>query len=132
MGPPTKDPIAVSGDGAITAVTDMPGGGTLFEEFGVTYISPVDGHDMPALLSNLRAAKARSSGPVLINAVTIKGKEFAPAKFSADTYDGVAHFHVVSGTKVKSKSHAPSFTYAFGQTLLVEAGRDGRNVCMHP
>jgi 1-deoxy-D-xylulose-5-phosphate synthase len=53
-------------DGARRArqmVTGMPGGATLFEEFGFEYIGPVDGHDMPQLLATLRAARARDRRP---------------------------------------------------------------------
>jgi len=118
-------------DGARRAralVTGMPGGGTLFEELGFSYIGPVDGHDMPALLATLRAAKARASGPVLIHAITVKGKGYAPAETSADKYHGVAKFDVASGTQAKSKSNAPAYTSVFGQTLTDEAARDGRIV----
>jgi 1-deoxy-D-xylulose-5-phosphate synthase len=118
-------------DGARRArqlVTGMPGGGTLFEELGFTYIGPVDGHDMPTLLATLRAAKARAQGPVLIHAVTVKGKGYAPAESSADKYHGVAKFDVLSGMQAKSRSNAPAYTAVFGQTLTDEAARDGRIV----
>ena len=118
-------------DGARRArnlVTGMPGGGTLFEELGFSYIGPVDGHDMPTLLATLRAARARATGPVLIHAVTVKGKGYAPAETSADKYHGVARFDVISGTQAKSKSNAPAYTAVFGQALTDEAARDGRIV----
>ncbi|MFN3846505.1 MAG: 1-deoxy-D-xylulose-5-phosphate synthase [Paracoccaceae bacterium] len=109
-------------------VTGMPGGGTLFEEFGFEYIGPVDGHDMPALLATLRAARARATGPVLIHAVTVKGKGYAPAEGADDKYHGVAKFDVATGAQVKSKSNAPSYTAVFGQRLTDEAARDPRIV----
>ena len=118
-------------DGARRArslVTGMPGGGTLFEELGFSYIGPVDGHDMPTLLATLRAARARATGPVLIHAVTVKGKGYAPAESSADKYHGVAKFDVISGTQAKLKSNAPAYTNVFGQALTDEAARDGRIV----
>ena len=109
-------------------VTGMPGGGTLFEELGFTYIGPIDGHDMPVLLATLRAAKTRATGPVLIHAVTVKGKGYAPAEASADKYHGVAKFDVISGAQAKSKSNAPAYTAVFGQALTDEAARDPRIV----
>jgi 1-deoxy-D-xylulose-5-phosphate synthase len=118
-------------DGARRAralVTGMPGGGTLFEELGFTYIGPIDGHDMPTLLATLRAAKARATGPVLIHAVTVKGKGYAPAEAAADKYHGVAKFDVGSGAQVKAKSNAPAYTTVFGQALTDEASRDGKIV----
>ena len=120
-------------DGARRArqlVTGMPGGGTLFEEFGFSYIGPIDGHDMPTVLATLRAAKTRATGPVLIHAITVKGKGYAPAENAADKYHGVAKFDVISGTQAKSKSNAPAYTNVFGQALTDEAARDGKIVAI--
>jgi 1-deoxy-D-xylulose-5-phosphate synthase len=118
-------------DGARRAramVTGMPGGATLFEEFGFEYIGPVDGHDVPQLLATLRAARARATGPVLIHAVTVKGKGYAPAEGADDKYHGVAKFDVATGQQVKAKSNSPSYTAVFGQRLTDEAARDPRVV----
>lgn len=109
-------------------VTGMPGGATLFEEFGFEYIGPIDGHDMEQVLTTLRAARARASGPVLIHAVTVKGKGYAPAEGADDKYHGVAKFDVATGQQVKAKSNAPSYTSVFGQRLTEEAARDPRVV----
>jgi 1-deoxy-D-xylulose-5-phosphate synthase len=120
-------------DGARRAralVTGMPGGGTLFEELGLQYIGPVDGHDLPLLLATLRAAKTRATGPVLIHAITVKGKGYAPAENSADKYHGVAKFDVISGTQAKAVSNAPAYTSVFGNALTNAAARDGRIVAM--
>ena len=120
-------------DGARRAralVTGMPGGGTLFEELGLQYIGPVDGHDLPLLLATLRAAKTRATGPVLIHAITVKGKGYAPAENSADKYHGVAKFGVISGTQAKAVSNAPAYTSVFGNALTNAAARDGRIVAV--
>ena len=120
-------------DGARRArqlATGLPGGGTLFEEFGFSYIGPIDGHDMPTVLATLRAAKTRATGPVLIHAITVKGKGYAPAENAADKYHGVAKFDVISGTQAKAKSNAPAYTNVFGQALTDEAARDGRIVAI--
>ena len=120
-------------DGARRAralVTGMPGGGTLFEELGLEYIGPVDGHDLPQLLATLRAAKTRATGPVLIHAITVKGKGYAPAENSADKYHGVAKFDVISGTQAKAVSNAPAYTSVFGTALTNAAARDGRIVAV--
>jgi 1-deoxy-D-xylulose-5-phosphate synthase len=105
-------------------VTAMPGGGTLFEELGFSYVGPVDGHDMGQLLSVLRAARARATGPVLIHVCTVKGKGYAPAETSADKYHGVSKFDVASGAQAKSAPGAPSYTSVFGRALTAEAERD--------
>jgi 1-deoxy-D-xylulose-5-phosphate synthase len=111
-------------------VTGMHSSGTLFEELGFTYIGPIDGHDMAQLLPVLRAARARATGPVLIHAVTVKGKGYRPAETSADKYHGVAKFDVQSGAQKKSVSNAPAYTKVFGQTLTDEAARDARVVAV--
>jgi 1-deoxy-D-xylulose-5-phosphate synthase len=111
-------------------VTGQPDRGTLFEELGFSYIGPVDGHDMADLLAVLRAAKVRASGPVLIHAITRKGKGYAPAETAADKYHGVAKFDVMSGEQKASKSNAPSYTKVFGQALLTEARADARVVAI--
>jgi 1-deoxy-D-xylulose-5-phosphate synthase len=120
-------------DGARRArqlVTGMPGGGTLFEELGFSYIGPVDGHDMGQLLATLRAARARATGPVMIHVRTVKGKGYAPAETSADKYHGVGKFDVSSGTQAKAKSNAPAYTTVFGNALTDEAARDPRVVAI--
>ena len=123
-------PIREGARRARALVTGMPGGGTLFEELGLSYIGPVDGHNMPELLATLRAARTRATGPVLIHAVTVKGKGYAPAENAADKYHGVAKFDVVSGTQAKAKSNAPAYTEVFGTALTDEAARDGKIVAI--
>jgi 1-deoxy-D-xylulose-5-phosphate synthase len=120
-------------DGARRArslVTGLPGGGTLFEEFGFEYVGPIDGHDMAQLLTTLRAVKARASGPVLIHCVTVKGKGYAPAEGADDKYHGVAKFDVATGVQAKAKSNAPSYTQVFGERLTQMAAGDPRIVAI--
>jgi 1-deoxy-D-xylulose-5-phosphate synthase len=121
-------------DGARRArqlVTGLPGGGgTMFEQFGFSYIGPIDGHDMGQLLATLRAARARTTGPVLIHVVTVKGKGYAPAEAAADKYHGVGKFNPTTGEQAKAKSNAPSYTSVFGNALTDEAARDPRVVAI--
>ena len=105
-------------------------GGTLFEELGFSYIGPIDGHDMDQLLTILRAVRARADGPVLIHALTRKGKGYAPAEDSTDRYHGVAKFDVVTGKQKKSPSNAPAYTKVFAQSLIREAEEDERVVAV--
>jgi len=112
-------------------VTGLPGGqGTLFEQLGFTYVGPVDGHDMGQLLSVLRAARARATGPVLIHCCTVKGKGYKPAETAADKYHGVAKFNVVTGAQTKGKANAPAYTAVFGKTLCDLAARDPKIVAV--
>ncbi|WP_299133773.1 1-deoxy-D-xylulose-5-phosphate synthase [uncultured Amaricoccus sp.] len=105
-------------------------GGRLFEDLGFSYIGPVDGHDMEQLLSILRAVKARAHGPVLIHALTRKGKGYAPAERASDKYHGVGKFDVVTGAQAKAPSNAPAYTKVFARSLIREAEADERIVAV--
>ena len=114
-------------DGARRArelVTGLESRGTFFEELGFDYIGPIDGHDMGQLLSVLRGAKARATGPVLIHCCTVKGKGYGPAEGSADKYHGVSKFDVGTGVQAKAKANAPSYTAVFGDALTQAAADD--------
>ncbi len=104
----------------------MAVGGTLFEELGFSYIGPVDGHDLDQLLPLLRTVRARADGPVLIHAVTKKGKGYAPAENADDRGHARGRFDVLTGQQAKAKSNAPSYTSVFARALIDEAGRDDR------
>ncbi len=102
----------------------MTVGGTLFEELGFNYVGPIDGHDLEQLLSVLRTVKARATGPVLIHAITKKGKGYAPAEAAQDRGHATAKFDVVTGKQAKAKSNAPSYTSVFAEALLKQAAAD--------
>ncbi|MFN7186080.1 MAG: 1-deoxy-D-xylulose-5-phosphate synthase [Alphaproteobacteria bacterium] len=102
-------------------------GGTLFEEMGFYYVGPVDGHNLDHLLPVLKNVRdAKNSGPVLVHVVTKKGHGYAPAEESEDKYHGVAKFDVATGTQLKSKPNAPSYTSVFARALIDEAKRDNK------
>ena len=100
-------------------------GGTLFSELGFFYIGPVDGHDVENLTSVLENAKnSNHQGPILIHAITQKGKGYKPAEASGDKYHGVSKFNVLTGEQKKTKSNIPSYTSVFAQTLIKHAEKD--------
>ncbi|MEJ6477117.1 MAG: 1-deoxy-D-xylulose-5-phosphate synthase, partial [Octadecabacter sp.] len=102
----------------------MTVGGTLFEELGFNYVGPIDGHDLEQLLSVLRTVKARATGPVLIHAITKKGKGYAPAEAAQDRGHATAKFDLITGKQAKAKSNAPSYTSVFAEALLKQAAAD--------
>ncbi|WP_374425025.1 1-deoxy-D-xylulose-5-phosphate synthase [Paracoccus sp. (in: a-proteobacteria)] len=108
----------------------MTVGGTLFEELGFSYVGPVDGHDLDQLLPLLRTVKTRATGPVLIHAVTKKGKGYAPAERAADKGHATAKFDVMTGAQAKAKSNAPSYTSVFARALVDQAVRDDKIVAV--
>ena len=106
-------------------------GGTLFEELGFYYVGPIDGHNIDHLLPVLRNVRdSAQPGPVLVHAVTRKGHGYPPAESSGDKYHGVSKFDVLTGTQVKAKSNAPSYTKVFARSLIAEAERDDRIVAV--
>ena len=122
------EPLRQGAERARELVTGHQKSATLFEHLGFTYIGPVDGHDMGQLLNVLRSAKARATGPVLIHAVTVKGKGYAPAELSDDCYHGVNKFDVATGVQKKSAPNAPAYTNVFGECLKGHAETDNRIV----
>jgi 1-deoxy-D-xylulose-5-phosphate synthase len=104
----------------------MTVGGTLFEQLGFSYVGPIDGHDMDQLLSILRTVKARADGPILIHAITKKGKGYAPAERASDKGHATAKFDLVTGKQAKAPSNAPSYTSVFAESLLKHAAADPR------
>ncbi|AUG52377.1 1-deoxy-D-xylulose-5-phosphate synthase [Thalassospira marina] len=103
----------------------MMTGGTLFEEMGFFYVGPIDGHNLDHLLPVLKNVRdADLDGPILIHAVTQKGKGYAPAEHAADKYHGVAKFDVVTGKQAKPTPNAPSYTKVYGETLVKLGQKD--------
>ena len=105
-------------------------GGTMFEELGFYYVGPIDGHDVKSLVSILENVRDTMDGPVLIHAVTQKGKGYAPAENASDKYHGVSNFNVVTGEQKKAKANAPSYTSVFGKTLTELGEKDEKIVAI--
>ncbi|WP_109465483.1 1-deoxy-D-xylulose-5-phosphate synthase [Albibacillus kandeliae] len=104
----------------------MAMGGTLFESLGFSYIGPIDGHDMEQLLPLLRMVRARATGPILIHALTKKGKGYRPAEEARDKGHATAKFNVLTGEQKKTPSNAPSYTKVFGDELARLAAADDK------
>ena len=106
-------------------------GGTLFEELGLYYVGPIDGHNLDHLLPVLTNVRdADIDRPVLVHVVTKKGKGYAPAENSADKYHGVVKFDVITGAQKKSQSNAPQYTKVFAESLIAEAEADPKIVAI--
>jgi 1-deoxy-D-xylulose-5-phosphate synthase len=106
-------------------------GGTLFNQLGFYYIGPIDGHDVNNLVTILENVKnSKHEGPILIHAITKKGKGYKPAEESGDKYHGVSKFNVLTGKQNKGKSSAPSYTKVFANTLIKHAENDTKIVAI--
>ena len=102
--------------------------GMLFENMGVTYLGPVDGHDIRAVERVICEAK-KLNHTVLVHVITKKGKGYRPAELSPCDYHGVGPFEIVSG-RPKGEKGGESYTDVFSRTLLGLGERDSRIVAV--
>ncbi|AKR49401.1 1-deoxy-D-xylulose-5-phosphate synthase [Acetobacter pasteurianus] len=101
-------------------------GGTLFEELGFYYVGPVDGHDLPQLVSILRNLRDTDNGPIMLHVITEKGHGYQPAEKAGDKYHAVAKFNVVTGEQKKGPAGPPSYTSVFSRELTRRAATDNK------
>lgn len=98
---------------------------TMFENIGLTYLGPVDGHDLPGLISLLEGAKAMQE-PVLVHVVTKKGCGYSFAEEDPAKFHGIGKFDPATGKKLGPKKK--TFSDSFGETMMELAEKDQR-VC---
>lgn len=124
------EPLQVAARKTDEYARGMAMGGTLFEELGFYYIGPIDGHNLDHLIPVLENVRDSDHGPVLIHAVTRKGKGYGPAEAADDKYHGVQKFDVVTGVQQKAPPGPPSYQNIFGDTLAKLAETDKRIVAI--
>ncbi len=105
--------------------------GTVFEEMGMNYIGPIDGHDLSALLATLENMRDLK-GPQLLHVATRKGKGYAPAEADPIKWHGPGPFDPASATIFKEKSSGPSYSQIFGKWLCDMAAREPRIMAVTP
>ena len=106
----------------------VPKVGAVFEELGFTYMGPVDGHDMAAMMRTFQAAH-RCDGPVLVHVVTTKGKGYPYAEADQVGYHAQSAFDLSTGKSFPAKRpKPPSFSKVFGQTLVKLCEQNGNIV----
>lgn len=97
----------------------------LFEELGLKYLGPVDGHNMEHLIKVLKRAK-REKGPVLIHIRTKKGKGYKPAEDRPNDFHGVSSFNTETGKSVKISNKA-TYSSVFGDKMC-EIAKEKENL----
>jgi 1-deoxy-D-xylulose-5-phosphate synthase len=105
--------------------------GTMFEEMGLNYIGPVDGHDVVGLVRTLKLIK-QARGPQFLHVVTKKGKGYAPAEADPIKWHGPGPFDAAKGEIRKEQASGPTYTQVFGQWLCDAADRDPTIVAITP
>lgn len=100
--------------------------GMFFEDMGITYLGPIDGHNVSEMCSALVDAK-RCKGPVLVHVITKKGKGYAPAENHAARFHGTEPFEVTTGLASHPKTKA-NYQDVFS-TVMVKLGERNPDVC---
>ncbi|MBN1514969.1 1-deoxy-D-xylulose-5-phosphate synthase [Candidatus Sumerlaeota bacterium] len=100
-----------------------------FEELGIRYFGPVDGHDIEKLTDMLGKIK-NLDGPVMLHAITRKGKGYSHSEQDPITWHGPAPFKIESGEMIKKETTAPSYTTVFAKALEEAAEKDSRVVAI--
>jgi len=102
--------------------------GMLFEELGLTYMGPIDGHNINDLLESFKVAK-NIEGPLIMHVVTKKGKGYKFAEQRPYDYHGVSPFDIETGKNLK-KSTIPTFSDIFGNKMCEIAGKNDNVVAI--
>ena len=104
--------------------------GALVNELGFKYVGYVDGHDTLALVRALREAQHVKDGPVIVHALTQKGKGFPSREKHYYAWHATGPFDPLTGAAVKSPAAAPSYTSVFGKTMCELMARDENVVAL--
>lgn len=99
--------------------------GMLFEDMGITYLGPVDGHNVKEMVQTFKEAK-RVRHAVLVHVITKKGKGYAPAEKNPSRFHGVEPFDIATGKPLKEKVY-PSYTDVFSKKIC-ELAEKNKNV----
>lgn len=102
--------------------------GMFFEEMELTYLGPIDGHNIPALQNALQQAK-QAMGPVIVHCKTEKGHGYALAEQHPDKFHGVGPFDLKTGHAIKARKR-PTYTQIFSETIVEMAEVDDRLVAI--
>jgi 1-deoxy-D-xylulose-5-phosphate synthase len=101
--------------------------GLIFEELGFRYVGPVDGHDVGALVDTFQRVR-KMNGPILVHALTQKGRGFTHAEDDPWTWHAAGPFDKVTGKGTKKSSGLPRYQNVFGKGLIELADADPRVV----
>ena len=110
-------------------VKGMVAPGTLFEELGLNYIGPIDGHNLKLLVSTLRNMRDRP-GPQLLHILTVKGKGYAPAEKDPIKHHAIAK--IEKPKKTAPPNPTPKYQQIFGDWLCDTAAKEPRLAAITP
>jgi len=114
---PTPSAIEADGRGGY-------GSSLIFEEMGLRYLGPIDGHNLPLLISTLEFAKT-CDHPIVIHVLTKKGKGFEAALKNPEKFHGLGPYDVATGATLPGKAGAPpNWQDVFGQAMVKLCQKD--------
>src|SRR3979409_789252 len=100
------------------------GSSLIFEEMGLRYLGPIDGHNLPLLISTLEFAKT-CDHPIVIHVLTQKGKGFEAALKHPEKFHGLGSYDAKTGeTPAAKPGAAPAYQDVFGQTMVKLCKKD--------
>ncbi len=102
--------------------------GLVFEELGVRYVGPIQGHSLQSMIEIFEGAKAYD-GPILIHCVTQKGRGYQPAVNNPEKYHSTSPFNIQTGEPL-DKNQRPTYSSVFGQTVVNVAKEDEKIVAI--
>ncbi len=102
--------------------------GMFFEDMGITYLGPVDGHNIPAMLRMFQEAR-RVRNAVIVHVITQKGKGFEPAQRHPARFHGAEPFDIQTGLPTKPRT-APNYTDIFSTVMTKQGARDEKVVAI--
>lgn len=106
----------------------MPG--LLFEELGLKYIGPIDGHRLDYLIETFQNIK-KLTGPILVHVITKKGKGYGPAERNPSLFHSTSPFRIDTGEPIKGpENNPPTYTEVFGETLCKLAKENDRLIAI--
>lgn len=129
--PSLGDLLAKQGHKITESIRNLVSPAAFFEHFGVSYIGPVDGHDMKKLIDVFEGIKC-SNSPVLVHVLTNKGLGHYEAEQNPTSYHGAKPFDKVTGKFLPSSTSRPSFPKIFGEEVLKMAEEDPSIVAVTP
>jgi 1-deoxy-D-xylulose-5-phosphate synthase len=101
----------------------------LFEELGIEYVGPLNGHDLEQLIETFSRIKRVKTGPILIHVLTRKGKGYKPAEENPEFFHGLGPFDKETGKPLKT-SDKPSYTSIFRKAIVDLAEKDDKVVAI--
>ncbi|PIS00906.1 MAG: 1-deoxy-D-xylulose-5-phosphate synthase [Chlamydiae bacterium CG10_big_fil_rev_8_21_14_0_10_35_9] len=123
--------LAKQGQKITESIKNLVSPAAFFEQFGLSYVGPIDGHDVKKLVDKFNSVK-HYNRPILMHVMTVKGKGMPIASENPTTYHGVKPFDKSSGKFLTTSSSSTTFPKIFGKEILKMAQKDPSIVVVNP